>query len=71
MKVAMFMVYGDNGCGEEATVFGLYPTEKQAQKRVATLEEAFAEGNDGCEYIRYDAITFDPKKGSDFVVHVA
>ena len=61
----MYIVFGDNGGGECASMFGIYPTEAQAIERVDAMTAAFAEGEDGCEYMSYRKVRLDLDSGTD------
>ena len=51
-KASIFMVLGDNGDGNSGhTVFGLYPTQELAEKRLNHLEHRYENGEDGAEYM--------------------
>jgi len=51
-KTSIFMVLGDNGFGNSGNmIFGLYPTQELAEKRLRHLQVLFENGEDGAEYM--------------------
>jgi len=58
----VYIVAGDDDSG--ATIFGMYPTEQQAQERTKSLEELYEQGEDGHQYMYYTAVELGPN-GSD------
>ena len=61
----MYIVTGDNGVRYVVAMFGIYPTEAQAIERVDAMTAAFAEGEDGCEYMSYRKVRLDLDSGTD------
>ena len=61
-KTSIFMVLGDNGSGNSGnTVFGLYPTQKLARKRLSHLKAEYENGEDGAEYMWFEEVKTGPE----------
>ena len=66
----IWLVLGDNGMGNSGnTIFGMYPTEKLADKRYDALEKLYEDGEDGCEFMWIDCVEVSAK-GADMRVPV-
>ena len=69
-KTSIFMVLGDNGGGNSGNaVFGLYPTQELAEKRLRHLQVLFENGEDGAEYMWITEVLVGPE-GVDCCVPV-
>ena len=69
-KTSIFMVLGDNGSGNSGNaVFGLYPTQSLAEKRLKHLEHRYENGEDGAEYMWITQVFTGPQ-GVDCCVPV-
>jgi hypothetical protein len=52
MKTNVFLVLGSEGNGNSGhAIFGIYPTPELANARCAAMEEAYADGEDGAEFM--------------------
>ena len=69
-KAEVFFVLGDNGKGNSGNaIFGMYPTEELALKRLQFLEKEYKEGDDGAEYMWIDKAVVGPM-GADLDIAV-
>jgi hypothetical protein len=57
MKSEIWLVLGDNGKGNSGNgIYGIYPTEALATRRLKALEDAWNKGEDGCEFMWVDMV---------------
>jgi len=66
----VYIVYGDNGFEDHgATVFGMYPTEDAAKRRVEELEDLYEKGEDGAKFLSYNMVQVG-HQGTDFRLQI-